>query len=302
MYNERLVVAHNHAASGYYGVFHPPHKNFPMRNISPEIIVTEMINRLQPAKPRFYPEFNTVKYVTETCLANINSNAKKSIMSKAVPVSMKEIYEQGKCSDSSIVYLATQGLINLKKNHNTGKSDVPASKSVSVVIADSPVPMRNVIHDGYFFPGQIYQPKKQALAWFQGDLHVFELDQELNHWNILTNIYPQDNNGILIINFLSEFMEEFVTLKAQLGSFENPHQNPFLPSSSSHGGVRKISADQFRSIYSSFAFPPFAPEDQTNFLDLTKFYDMKNINPYADSPMARSARFVRPDMDKVFVV
>ncbi|EPQ61914.1 BgtAc-31366 [Blumeria graminis f. sp. tritici] len=264
-------------------------------------ILKQVINGLQPAQPRFYPEFSTIEYTTNNCLININSNAKKGIMSKGVPVSMEKISGQGMCSDSSIVYLVTQGLINLKKYHNTGQSDVSVSKSASVVIADYPIPMRNVIHDGYFFPAQIHKPKNQALGWFQGDLHVFELDQELKHWNILTSIYPQDNNGILIINFLFEFMEEFVLLKDQLESFKNPNRNSYTSSSSSYRRRRKITRDQFRSIYSSFSFPPFASKDQTNFLDLTKFYDMKNINPYADNPSTRSTKFFKPDMDKIFL-
>ncbi|CAD6499414.1 BgTH12-03530 [Blumeria graminis f. sp. triticale] len=79
----------------------------------------------------------------------------------------------------------------------------PKSEQPVVVNLDQPMKLRSLLLNGELIKGKKTVFGQEALAWYQGHLHLFKRNRERNAWLPVTTIGYEINNGWLIANFIN---------------------------------------------------------------------------------------------------
>ncbi|CCU82397.1 putative effector protein [Blumeria hordei DH14] len=127
----------------------------------------------------------------------INSEEKidVNIMSK-FPSRMKS-----KCTNQVILNLAFSGIIavdGVYRKYAPPKADQPV-----VVTLDEPMKLRSLLLNGELIKGTKTTFGQEALAWYQGHLHLFKRNKNRDAWLPVTTIGHENFNGWLIANFIN---------------------------------------------------------------------------------------------------
>ncbi|VCU41012.1 Bgt-51329 [Blumeria graminis f. sp. tritici] len=106
-----------------------------------------------------------------------------------------------KCTNQVILNLAFRGIIavdGVYRRYGPPKAEQPV-----VVNLDQPMKLRSLLLNGELIKGKKTVFGQEALAWYQGHLHLFKRNRERNAWLPVTTIGYEINNGWLIANFIN---------------------------------------------------------------------------------------------------
>ncbi|SZF02866.1 unnamed protein product [Blumeria hordei] len=106
-----------------------------------------------------------------------------------------------KCTNQVILNLAFSGMIAVDgqyRNYAPPKADQPV-----VVTLDEPMKLRSLLLNGELIKGTKTTFGQEALAWYQGHLHLFKRNSNSNAWMPVTTIGHENYNGWLIVNFIN---------------------------------------------------------------------------------------------------
>ncbi|SZF02868.1 unnamed protein product [Blumeria hordei] len=119
---------------------------------------------------------------------------------------------KSKCTNQVILNLAFSGIIAVDgdyRKYAPSKADQPV-----VVTMDQPMKLRSLLLNGELIKGTKTAFGQEALAWYQGHLHLFKRNRNGNAWLPVTTIGQENYNGWLISKFIdANFPEVFKSWK-----------------------------------------------------------------------------------------
>ncbi|CCU76079.1 putative effector protein [Blumeria hordei DH14] len=137
---------------------------------------------------------------------NLEEKIDDNIMSKFSP-KMKS-----KCTNQVILNLAFSGIIAVDGEYR--KYAPPKADQPVVVTLDQPMELRSLLLNGELIKGKETVFGQEALAWYQGHLHLFKRNIRRDAWLPVTTIGYESDNGWLIYNFINvNFPEIFNSWK-----------------------------------------------------------------------------------------
>ncbi|CAD6504352.1 BgTH12-06083 [Blumeria graminis f. sp. triticale] len=113
-----------------------------------------------------------------------------------------------KRTNQVILNLAFHGIIGVdgvNREYAPPKAEQPI-----VVTLDQPMELSSLLLNGEFIEGEKTAFGQEALAWYQGHLHLFKRNCERNAWLPVTTIGYEINNGLLIANFINVNFPEII--------------------------------------------------------------------------------------------
>ncbi|CAD6506518.1 BgTH12-07745 [Blumeria graminis f. sp. triticale] len=127
---------------------------------------------------------------------------KKSLA--AVELSMSELKKDGYCTDDNLASLNFQGILGVSGNYSCFAAPVEAPNFN--ITADEPIRMESFLSEGELLRDRGLLISPNAMAWFQGHLHIFEQrvsdDDDHTWWYPLTRIGQEDSNAPIIVDFI----------------------------------------------------------------------------------------------------
>lgn len=118
------------------------------------------------------------------------------------PIKFSDYAKNKPCSENLVANLAFQQKISVVGPY---RHFVPLqANSLMKVAADEPIKLNRLVLYGLIFKGESIYNNNQALAWYQGHLHLIEWDKQKRMWYFLTNLRPEAPNGALIARFLDD--------------------------------------------------------------------------------------------------
>ncbi|CAD6502310.1 BgTH12-02545 [Blumeria graminis f. sp. triticale] len=144
------------------------------------------------------------------CLSLIRSMTSKPQISA---VHSKDLIETGKCTQKALGNLALECKF---KSQGMYLSDVDRYKNFRpTVIFDTPIEMSSLAGDGKFIHVAIIGILKYALAWCNGNIHLFRKSLSLDIWLPETSIIYAPKNGERITDFLLKTNPQIKTAWSQ---------------------------------------------------------------------------------------
>ncbi|CCU82398.1 putative effector protein [Blumeria hordei DH14] len=107
---------------------------------------------------------------------------------------------KSKCTNQVILNLAFSGIIAVDgdyRKYAPSKADQPV-----VVTMDQPMKLRSLLLNGELIKGTKTAFGQEALAWYQGHLHLFKRNRNGNAWLPVTTIGHENYIGWLISKFI----------------------------------------------------------------------------------------------------
>ncbi|CAD6505141.1 BgTH12-00636 [Blumeria graminis f. sp. triticale] len=236
--NDRLVIVSG-GSEPFYGVYKPPsHGEFPMPKLrndqvmshgkvslfgmymaaycSEKLPLNEMLylvtKELEPMPTALQESFFDIAQAEDKCLKSIYSLSNKSATGDKLKLS--EIMKRKECSIEVIVSVAFKQKISLLGiNRGLFPSGIHGMINIEV---DRVIEFWRLILTGRVVRGQTKESKSKALAWFRGQLHLFQNDERTRSWHPLTNLEPSHQNGALIASFLQESLGVDLALKNRI--------------------------------------------------------------------------------------
>ncbi|VDB93117.1 BgtA-20524 [Blumeria graminis f. sp. tritici] len=123
-----------------------------------------------------------------------NVNAWRKIKSKLM------LKVKRKCPNDMIVSLAYQGIFAVDGKYK--EFFPPDKKQPDILTINGSMQMKSLVANGEFFLGQMTVFGQEALAWYQGHLHLFKRNSKTAAWFPVTVIGSESNNGWIITNFI----------------------------------------------------------------------------------------------------
>ncbi|SZF02867.1 unnamed protein product [Blumeria hordei] len=108
---------------------------------------------------------------------------------------------KSKCTNQVILNLAFSGIIAVDGEYR--KYAPPKADQPVVVTLDKPMQLRSLLLNGELIKGTKTAFGQEALAWYQGHLHLFKRNKNRDAWLPVTTIGHENNNGWLIVNFIT---------------------------------------------------------------------------------------------------
>ncbi|VDB85890.1 Bgt-51915 [Blumeria graminis f. sp. tritici] len=161
--------------------------------------------------------------------------------------------DNGKCTHQLIASLAFKGVIGVEGEYSCFAP--PQEDQPIKINADIPIVMHEFLSGGVFLGGENIESDRQALVWFQGNLHRFMKSKiginGYHSWSPVTLIGKEINNGDSIAEFIyyslpsiREFIceiEDYGILLELLEMSYLPWQWKLSRSNLEQGGYSKIS-------------------------------------------------------------
>ncbi|SZF02857.1 unnamed protein product [Blumeria hordei] len=107
---------------------------------------------------------------------------------------------KSKCTNQVILNLAFSGIIAVDGDYR--KYAPPKADQPVVVTLDEPMKLRSLLLNGELIKGTKTAFGQEALAWYQGHLHLFKRNGNSDAWLPVTTIGHENYNGWLIANFI----------------------------------------------------------------------------------------------------
>ncbi|CEA17202.1 hypothetical protein [Blumeria hordei DH14] len=239
--NDRLVIVSG-GSKPFYGVYEPPsHGQFPMPKMqtgqvishgkvsfygiymaaycSETLTINEMLHsvtkELKPMPSALQNSFFDIAQAEDKCLKSIHILSNKSAPGEILKLS--EVMKHKECSMEVIVSVAFKKKISLLGiNRGFFPSSIHGMINIEV---DRVLEFWKLILTGRVVRGKTIETRSKALAWFRGQLHLFQNDERAQSWHPLTNLEPNHQNGALIANFLQESLGIDVALKKRIEAF-----------------------------------------------------------------------------------
>ncbi|SZF04900.1 unnamed protein product [Blumeria hordei] len=142
---------------------------------------------------------------------------------------MSELLQVQGFSRSLIYSLAFQGKFILKDVNNVAIT--PKWTYARTIRVDHPFYMTDVVLDNKFLLPTEKHGLLTVLAWYQGNLNVFQKDRQSNTWNPVKRSLHNENDYHYIIDFLAMHYAEIGIIRSAL---ERACHTPGSPSSSHH--------------------------------------------------------------------
>ncbi|CCU82113.1 unnamed protein product [Blumeria hordei] len=119
-------------------------------------------------------------------------------------LSMSELKKDGHCTDDNLASLNFQGILGVSGNYSCFAAPVE-SPSFNIT-ADEPIRLESFLSEGELLRDRGLVIRPNAMAWFQGHLHIFEQrvsdDDDHTWWYPLTSIGQEDTNAPIIVEFI----------------------------------------------------------------------------------------------------
>ncbi|SZF06332.1 unnamed protein product [Blumeria hordei] len=134
------------------------------------------------------------------CLKSISSMSNLNLDQNVIDLSKCEKKVRRTCTSRTILNLAFTGIIAVDgpyKAFAPQKADQPI-----VVTQDQPLDMRFLFLNGEIFAKSGTELEQNALAWYQGHLHLFKQNLKTNEWTPVTLIGSEVKTGTLITNHI----------------------------------------------------------------------------------------------------
>ncbi|CCU76069.1 putative effector protein [Blumeria hordei DH14] len=115
---------------------------------------------------------------------------------------------KSKCTNQVILNLAFSGIIavdGVYRKYAPPKADQPV-----VVTLDKPMELRSLLLNGALIKATKTVFGQEALAWYQGHLHLFKRNRKSHAWLPVTTIGHENNNGWLIAKFIEANFPEII--------------------------------------------------------------------------------------------
>ncbi|SZF02870.1 unnamed protein product [Blumeria hordei] len=236
---DRLVVTHFETNQPSYGVYELTNgRNFPdptlinqsgviwnptikhgtnimsycSDSLQSHAIVDIITSGMTDITSRAHLHWNENSIAERDCLKLLNfvngreENIDDNKMSK-FPSKMKS-----KCTNQVILNLAFSGIIAVDGDYR--KYAPPKADQPVVVTMDQPMKLRSLLLNGELIKGTKTAFGQEALAWYQGHLHLFKRNRNGNAWLPVTTIGHENYNGWLISKFINaNFPEIFNSWK-----------------------------------------------------------------------------------------
>ncbi|CCU76068.1 putative effector protein [Blumeria hordei DH14] len=107
---------------------------------------------------------------------------------------------KSKCTNQVILNLAFSGIIAVDGEYR--KYAPPKADQPIVVTLDQPMKLRSLLLNGELIKGTKTAFGQEALAWYQGHLHLFKRNGNSDAWLPVTTIGHENYNGWQIANFI----------------------------------------------------------------------------------------------------
>ncbi|VDB83705.1 BgtAc-31526 [Blumeria graminis f. sp. tritici] len=143
-----------------------------------------------------YPVDRLEREKTEKCRTHITILHNKGNRSNMIKYSK---ISKAKCPPKSILSLADSSYISLNEFQNN--LSPKNSKAKFQVIIDDRFQMKDLITRQFMFQGSNWLKSKVALAWYQGNLHLFQQKNDVS-WYILTEVGQAEKNAGLLYYFV----------------------------------------------------------------------------------------------------
>ena len=175
--------------------------------------------------PQFDEDFvDSADISVATCYHHLNQLS--SSLDLHATVTLTAAVRDGKCSVRVISYLASKNKVSLGGYF---RGFLPPGKPDSFsVIAHEPIEINNVILPGLVVKGKLRKTKYQALAWFQGNLHLFEINSS-NMWYLKTKLHLPMKNGRELARFFEHNFRVVRLLDERLRGIQNDLDFSELP-------------------------------------------------------------------------
>ncbi|SZF04617.1 unnamed protein product [Blumeria hordei] len=242
VYSNRLVILGSHGRNSFYGVYEPvPDFYFPTIDpkygitatkdgkfvesthlkayCSPEKsameIIEVIIKGLEPLKSMSYINSYEAQQKDSACMEHIIKIWDTNI--NDIAISSKTLRNTRKCTHREIVNLAYQGLIKVTGIYR--HFSPPGSESEIKVAMNDKVDVFGEVTRRQVFAKTRDQANEIVLAWYFGNLHVFEGSKGLSILWPKTTIGMEGNNGALIETALRKNLGAFKDLDELIGEF-----------------------------------------------------------------------------------
>ncbi|CAD6504918.1 BgTH12-00418 [Blumeria graminis f. sp. triticale] len=133
-----------------------------------------------------------------SCLSLINSLPKDK--SQTDKIHSKTLIETGKCTKKTLVDLAFQCKFNSIGPHLTNSEEFFNYRPT--ISFDDPIEMSSLVIDGKFINTAEVRDNELALAWSNGNIHLFMSSSDKKEWYTKSSIVYTPQNGELITGFL----------------------------------------------------------------------------------------------------
>ncbi|CCU76078.1 putative effector protein [Blumeria hordei DH14] len=127
---------------------------------------------------------------------------------------------KSKCTNQVILNLAFSGIIAVDGDYR--KYAPPKADQPVIVTMDKPMELRSLLLNGELIKGTKTTFGLEALAWYQGHLHLFKRNRNGNAWLPVTTIGQENYNGWLISKFINANFPEI------FNSWKDYYRNCFI--------------------------------------------------------------------------
>ncbi|CCU76070.1 putative effector protein [Blumeria hordei DH14] len=115
---------------------------------------------------------------------------------------------KSKCTNQVILNLAFSGIIAVDGEYR--KYAPPKADQPVVVTLDRPMKLKSLLLNGALIEGKETIFGQEALAWYQGHLHLFKRNRNSDAWLPATTIGHENYNGWLIAYFIEANFPEII--------------------------------------------------------------------------------------------
>ncbi|CAD6503333.1 BgTH12-03000 [Blumeria graminis f. sp. triticale] len=242
VYSNRLVILGSHGRNSFYGVYEPiPDFYFPTIDpkygitatkdgafiksthlkayCSPEKSTMEIIEiivkELVPLKSLSYLNSCEAQQKDSACMGHIKNIWNTNVNDIAIP--SKNLRNTRKCTHREIVNLAYQGLIKVTGVYR--HFSPPGSESEIKVVMNDKINIFCEVARYQIFAENRNKTNEIVLAWYFGNLHVFEVKKGLTILWPKTTVGMEEKNGALIETVLRNNLGAFKDLDELIGEF-----------------------------------------------------------------------------------
>ena len=140
------------------------------------------------------------------CLTYLSSISKLGPEQSVIDLSKCEKKVRKMCTSRIILDLAFKGIIAVDGPY---KAFAPRMADQLIVVThDQPLDMSSLFLNGETFARSGTELEQNALAWYQGHLHLFKQNLKTSEWTPVTQIGSEVNNGPLITNHVLEALPD----------------------------------------------------------------------------------------------
>ncbi|CCU82340.1 CSEP0458 putative effector protein [Blumeria hordei DH14] len=198
---DKLILAKSHII--WHGTYYMPYCSDRLRSSKIASLITKGLTDITH---RAHIGFTDSQKAEKSCLKSLPTINNLESGPNVIDVSKCEKKVRRVCTSRIILNLAFQGIVAVDERLG---AFAPRNADQPIVVAvNQAIDISSLILNGEMFLRNSTEREQNALAWYQGHLHLFKKDLETNKWSPVTLVGSEGKNGSLITDHVLKVLPD----------------------------------------------------------------------------------------------